>query len=94
MCVVNRHHFQLSCTEWVRRSGSGCDGFSRSNREGVSHKFVRSAASLNWYEPPRLTSLFEGVEALYDESAERIRHPDYRIDLQLAITQEFGRTRL
>jgi hypothetical protein len=46
-CVVNRHRFQLPCTEWVRRSGSDCDGFSWSNREEVAHKFVCSAASLN-----------------------------------------------
>ena len=25
-CVVNRHRFQLPCTEWVRRSRSDCDG--------------------------------------------------------------------
>lgn len=29
-----------------------------------------------WYERARLTPLFEEVEALYDESVERIRHPD------------------
>jgi hypothetical protein len=46
-----------------------------------------------WYELARLTPLCEEVEALYDESTERIRHPDYRIDLQLATRQEFGRTR-
>jgi hypothetical protein len=46
-----------------------------------------------WYERARLTPLFEDVEALYDESAERIRHPDYRIDLQLAAKQELGRNR-
>ncbi len=47
-----------------------------------------------WYERARLTPLFEEVEALYDESAERIRHPDYRIDLQLAAKQKLGRNRL
>jgi hypothetical protein len=46
-----------------------------------------------WYERARLTLLFEDVEARYDESAERIRHPDYRIDLQLAAKQELGRNR-
>ena len=44
-----------------------------------------------WYERARLTPLFEEVEALYDDSAERIRHPNYRIDLQLASKQEFGK---
>jgi transposase InsO family protein len=44
-----------------------------------------------WYERARLTPLFEEVEALYDDSAERIRHPNYRIDLQLAAKQEFGK---
>lgn len=44
-----------------------------------------------WYERARLTPLFEEVEALYEESAERIRHPNYQIDLQLASKQEFGR---
>jgi hypothetical protein len=38
--------------------------------------------------------LCEEVQALYDESVERIRHPDYRIDLQLAAKQEFGKNRL
>jgi len=47
-----------------------------------------------WYERARLMPLFEEVEALYDESAERIRHPDYRIDLQLAAKQGFGKNRL
>jgi transposase InsO family protein len=47
-----------------------------------------------WYERARLTPLFEEVEALYDESVERIRHPDYRIDLQLAAKQDFGKNRL
>ena len=47
-----------------------------------------------WYERARLTPLFEEVEALYDESVERIRHPDYRIDLQLAAKQGFGKNRL
>ncbi len=47
MCVVNRHHFQLPCTEWVRRSGSDCDGYSWLNRERAAHKFVCSAASLD-----------------------------------------------
>ena|SRR5947209_9109913 len=46
-----------------------------------------------WYERARLTPLFEEVEALYDESAERIRHPNYRIDLQLAAKQELGKKR-
>ena len=47
-----------------------------------------------WYERARLTPLCEEVEALYDESIERIRHPDYRIDLQLAAKQGFGKNRL
>ena len=47
MCVVNRHRFQLPCTEWVRRSGSDCDGYSWLNRERAAHKFVCSAASLD-----------------------------------------------
>ena len=47
-----------------------------------------------WYERARLTPLFEEVEALYDESIERIRHPDYRIDLQLAAKQGPGRSHL
>jgi transposase InsO family protein len=47
-----------------------------------------------WYERARLTPLLEEVEALYDESVERIRHPDYRIDLQLAAKQEFGKNHL
>ncbi len=47
-----------------------------------------------WYERARLTPLFEEVEALYDESVELIRHPDYRIDLQLATKHEFGSNRL
>lgn len=46
-----------------------------------------------WYERAQRTPLFEEVEALYDESVERIRHPDYRIDLQLAAKQEFGKNR-
>ena len=46
-----------------------------------------------WYERARLTPLSEEVEALYNESAERIRHPDYRIDLQLATRQGLGRSR-
>lgn len=41
-----------------------------------------------WYERARLTPLFEEVEARYNQSVERIRHPDYRIDLQLAANQE------
>jgi hypothetical protein len=47
-----------------------------------------------WYERARLTPLFQDVETLYDESVERIRHPDYRIDLQLAAQQELGKNRL
>jgi transposase InsO family protein len=46
-----------------------------------------------WYERAQRTPLFEEVEALYDESVERIRHPDYRIDLQLAAKQEFRKNR-
>jgi len=34
-----------------------------------------------WRERAHRTPLFEDVEALYDQSVERIRHPDYRIDL-------------
>ena len=47
-----------------------------------------------WQERARLTPLFEEVEAFYDESVERIRHPDYRIDLQLAAKQELGKNHL
>jgi hypothetical protein len=47
-----------------------------------------------WHERARLTPLFEEIEALYGDSVERIRHPDYRIDLQLAAKQELGRPRL
>ena len=46
-CVVNRHRFQLLCTEWVRRSRGDCDGYSWLNRERATHKFVCSAASLD-----------------------------------------------
>jgi hypothetical protein len=38
--------------------------------------------------------LFGEVEALYDESVERIRYPDYRMNLQLAAKQDFGKNRL
>ncbi|HSU31503.1 MAG TPA: IS481 family transposase [Bryobacteraceae bacterium] len=48
-----------------------------------------------WYERARLTPLCEEVEALYDECIERIRHPDYRIDLQLGTNQQqLGRKHL
>src|SRR3982751_3179298 len=47
-----------------------------------------------WYERAQRTPLFDEVEALYDESVERIRHPNYRIDLQLAAKQDLGKTRL
>src|SRR3954453_14911379 len=46
------------------------------------------------YERAQRTPLFEEVDALYDESVERIRHPNYRIDLQLAAKQDFGKNRL
>jgi hypothetical protein len=36
-----------------------------------------------WHERAQRTPLFEEVEALYDESVERIRHPDYRMDLHV-----------
>jgi transposase InsO family protein len=36
-----------------------------------------------WHERAQRTPLFDEVEASYDSSAERIRHPNYRIDLQL-----------
>jgi hypothetical protein len=42
-----------------------------------------------------MTPLCEEVEAQFDESTERIRHPDYRIDLQLAASQQqLGRKHL
>jgi transposase InsO family protein len=41
-----------------------------------------------WWERARLTPLYEEVEALYDASAERIRHPAYSVDLQLAATHK------
>jgi len=41
-----------------------------------------------WWERARLTPLYEEVEALYDASAERIRHPVYSVDLQLAATHK------
>jgi hypothetical protein len=46
-CVVNRHRFQLPCTEWVRRSGSDCDGFSWLSKERVAHRFACSAVFLD-----------------------------------------------
>jgi hypothetical protein len=36
-----------------------------------------------WQERLRLTPLGDEVEAKYDRSAERIRHPVYRLDLEL-----------
>jgi hypothetical protein len=36
-----------------------------------------------WYERAQRTPFFDEVEAGYDSSAERIRHPNYRIDLEL-----------
>jgi hypothetical protein len=35
-----------------------------------------------------LTPPYEDVEALYDASAERLRSPDYPVDLQLAETRK------
>jgi hypothetical protein len=37
-----------------------------------------------WYERTKLTPLSEEVGANYDRSVERIRHPVYSVDLQLA----------
>ena len=37
-----------------------------------------------WQERLAVTPFHDEVEARYDASAERIRHPDYRMDLQLA----------
>ena len=36
-----------------------------------------------WYELAKLTPCWDDIEALYDPTKERIRHPEYRIDLQL-----------
>jgi transposase InsO family protein len=36
-----------------------------------------------WYELAKLTPCWDDIEALYDASKERIRHPEYRVDLQL-----------
>lgn len=36
-----------------------------------------------WHERSSSTPYSDEVEALYDPSAERIRHPDYRVDMQL-----------
>jgi hypothetical protein len=36
-----------------------------------------------WYERTSLTPFRDEVEAKYDRSAERLRHPVYRIDQQL-----------
>ena len=45
-----------------------------------------------WLEKLAVTPFHDEVEADYDASAERIRHPDYRMDLKLAATNP--RTRL
>ena len=37
-----------------------------------------------WQERLAVIPFHDEVEASYDTSAERIRHPDYRMDLQLA----------
>lgn len=36
-----------------------------------------------WHQRRRLTPFYEDVEANYDPATERIRHPNYRVDLQL-----------
>ena len=36
-----------------------------------------------WHESAKLTPCWDDVEALYDPTKERIRHPEYRVDLQL-----------
>jgi transposase InsO family protein len=44
-----------------------------------------------WYERTKRTPFFDEVEAGYDSAAERIRHPNYRIDLELqAKEKEIG----
>jgi transposase InsO family protein len=46
-----------------------------------------------WCERLRVTPFMDEVEASYDRSVERIRHPVYHIDLQLAAKHvQFGRT--
>ncbi len=37
-----------------------------------------------WYEPTALTPFLDEVEGAFDLAAERIRHPVYQLDLQLA----------
>jgi len=41
-----------------------------------------------WYERAKLTPLSEEVEAKYNPSVERLRHPVYSVDLQLAETEK------
>jgi transposase InsO family protein len=36
-----------------------------------------------WYERTKFTPCWDDIEALYDPTKERIRHPVYRVDLQL-----------
>lgn len=40
-----------------------------------------------WYERSSMTPFADEVEAKYDRSAERLRHPVYQVDLQLMQTQ-------
>ena len=42
-----------------------------------------------WYERSHLTPFSDEVDTKYDPAAERIRHPDYRVDLQL-LAKETG----
>ncbi len=44
-----------------------------------------------WLEKLAVTPFHDQVEANYDASAERIRHPDYRMDLKLAATSPWTR---
>jgi transposase InsO family protein len=44
-----------------------------------------------WLERVALTPFHDDVEASYDDSAERIRHPDYQMDLRLAAKNKGNR---
>jgi hypothetical protein len=44
-----------------------------------------------WLERIALTPFHDDVEASYDVSAERIRHPDYQMDLRLAAKNKGNR---
>ena len=41
-----------------------------------------------WYERTSMTPFHDEVEAKYDRSAERLRHPVYQLDLQLMHAQQ------